>query len=461
MALLIGLSVVAGAAPVLLLINADLQAMGLPATLATAAAAGALASVAGPNLRAVVINVNTPESRGVALAMQSVTDDLGKGLGPVIVAGEGCLGAVGAWWRRTQLAGVSGLLSEVPRQHVGRRASCHPCSSTPSPSPRPGFIGRLGRQAAFNVATVCGWGPCGLLLCCLAFTMSKDEAAMQAKLAATLQRISTSDLDPDLDPSSSSSLQQPLPDARSGKQLLLRRSPGPDASSNSSGSSGVAGAAAPLGVSGASGLLRTLSRGRSRGNAVAPADSKPLLQAYGPAGLAAAADNTSRSITVLADVGSVELQQLLLSSMQPQQEQFHQQAPVSEGASALASGASSCGDQQQQQPGGACSSSQRGDSRHHAAGFDGGGTNSGQGLHVLLSGAADVSAAGTRHRGGHGPRHKASVSSSSSLSERALGEGVERAAWPGEGRESAALSPAAAEAAAPGRLPGTRCRVQC
>jgi len=67
--------------------------------------------VPGPNLRAIMINVNAPETRGVALALQSVTDDLGKGLGPVIVAGEragtaalaapawqgcGCCGAF--WW---------------------------------------------------------------------------------------------------------------------------------------------------------------------------------------------------------------------------------------------------------------------------------------------------------------------------------------------------------------------------
>jgi hypothetical protein len=34
-----------------------------------------------------MLNVNPPETRGVALALQSVTDDLGKGLGPVVVAG--------------------------------------------------------------------------------------------------------------------------------------------------------------------------------------------------------------------------------------------------------------------------------------------------------------------------------------------------------------------------------------
>lgn len=43
---------------------------------------------AGPNLRAIMLNCNSPETRGVALALQSVTDDLGKGLGPVVVAGR-------------------------------------------------------------------------------------------------------------------------------------------------------------------------------------------------------------------------------------------------------------------------------------------------------------------------------------------------------------------------------------
>lgn len=77
-----------------------------------------------------MINVNSPETRGVALALQSVTDDLGRGLGPVIVAG---------------------------------------------------FISQLGRVGAFNIS-VAGWLPCGVLLCCLACTMRKDEANMQKQL---------------------------------------------------------------------------------------------------------------------------------------------------------------------------------------------------------------------------------------------------------------------------------------
>ncbi|KAF6255108.1 major facilitator superfamily domain-containing protein [Scenedesmus sp. NREL 46B-D3] len=86
MAVLTGLSVLAGVGPVYFLVNADLQ---LPATAsgAFAGATSSLLSITGPNLRAIMININTPETRGVALALQSVTDDLGRGLGPVIVAG--------------------------------------------------------------------------------------------------------------------------------------------------------------------------------------------------------------------------------------------------------------------------------------------------------------------------------------------------------------------------------------
>ena len=36
--------------------------------------------------RAILLNVNEPETRGVALALQTVLDDLGKGLGPLLVS---------------------------------------------------------------------------------------------------------------------------------------------------------------------------------------------------------------------------------------------------------------------------------------------------------------------------------------------------------------------------------------
>eukprot|EP00879_Flechtneria_rotunda_P006260 GHRR01006579.1.p1 GENE.GHRR01006579.1~~GHRR01006579.1.p1 ORF type:complete len:583 (+),score=156.80 GHRR01006579.1:972-2720(+) len=132
MAVLTGASVLAGVGPMLALVNADLQAIGFGATLVLSALAGVLVSIAGPNLRAIMLNVNTPETRGVAIALQSVTDDLGRGLGPVIVAG---------------------------------------------------FISSLGRQTAFNISAA-GWVPCGILLLSLVFTMRKDESNMQTRLAA-------------------------------------------------------------------------------------------------------------------------------------------------------------------------------------------------------------------------------------------------------------------------------------
>ncbi|KAI8473562.1 MAG: major facilitator superfamily domain-containing protein, partial [Monoraphidium minutum] len=132
MVVLSAVCIMAGVGPVYFLINADLKAAGLPATLAMAALAGIVVSVAAPNLRAAMLNVNEPETRGVALALQSVTDDLGRGLGPIIVAG---------------------------------------------------FITSLGgRRNAFNLA-VAGWIPCGLIILGLVFCMRRDEAAVQARLA--------------------------------------------------------------------------------------------------------------------------------------------------------------------------------------------------------------------------------------------------------------------------------------
>ena len=120
----------AGIGPLYFIINADLQALGMGITAFMAILAGFVVSIAGPNIKAMMLDVNTPETRGVALALQSVTDDLGKGLGPVIVAG---------------------------------------------------FINMLGRRQAFNLA-VAGWIPCGLLILGIMFCITKDEAGMQKKL---------------------------------------------------------------------------------------------------------------------------------------------------------------------------------------------------------------------------------------------------------------------------------------
>ncbi|KAG2490341.1 hypothetical protein HYH03_011288 [Edaphochlamys debaryana] len=135
-ALLAGGCVLLGIGPLYAIINADLQRLGLGFTCFLSLLGGAVASVAGPNLRSVMLNVNEPETRGVALALQSMTDDLGKGLGPALVAA---------------------------------------------------LIHAMGRQDAFNVATA-GWVPCGFLLASLACCMRKDEAAMQARLARSSEQ---------------------------------------------------------------------------------------------------------------------------------------------------------------------------------------------------------------------------------------------------------------------------------
>lgn len=81
-----GTSVASAALPMWWLLNADLTVMPYFFILLLAVVTGMLSSVAGPLNKAMLLNVNEPETRGVALAWQSMTDDLGKGLGPALVA---------------------------------------------------------------------------------------------------------------------------------------------------------------------------------------------------------------------------------------------------------------------------------------------------------------------------------------------------------------------------------------
>lgn len=113
----------------LLLLPADLVKAGVGITCVIAIWGGLIASVAGPCARAIMLNVNTPETRGVALALATTTDDLGKGLGPAFVSV---------------------------------------------------FIRVMGRQDAFNVAAA-GWVPCAALLASLSFFIHQDEDAMQVR----------------------------------------------------------------------------------------------------------------------------------------------------------------------------------------------------------------------------------------------------------------------------------------
>ncbi|PSC76649.1 MFS family transporter: sugar [Micractinium conductrix] len=133
MSVFIGTCTVAGVLPMYFLINADVKNV-LPLTIIAALLAGGLSGTVGPNMRAMIINCNEPETRGMALAIQSMLDDLGKGLGPVFVSF---------------------------------------------------FIQKLGRSGAFNLSTA-GWIPCGLLLLGTAFTLARDEDAMQHRLRKVL-----------------------------------------------------------------------------------------------------------------------------------------------------------------------------------------------------------------------------------------------------------------------------------
>ena len=47
---------------------------------------GFVAAISGPNVRSVLQNVTSPENRGTAFALFTLSDDIGKGGGPVVVA---------------------------------------------------------------------------------------------------------------------------------------------------------------------------------------------------------------------------------------------------------------------------------------------------------------------------------------------------------------------------------------
>ncbi len=137
-----GLTTVIGVIPVALLINYPSQvgvaapSMGIP--LLYGALSGFFLSLAIPNVRAMLLNVNPPESRGSIFALYNLADDLGRGFGPVI---------------------ISGLV-------VG-----------------------LGRVWAFNVANLL-WLGCGLVLIALAWSFPTDEAHLNQTIEGLADAIS-------------------------------------------------------------------------------------------------------------------------------------------------------------------------------------------------------------------------------------------------------------------------------
>ena len=127
LAVLMAVTTTCGCFPLLYVVNA--QPLAAPA--GWAFLAGMLTCVTGTNVRAVIIGVNAPETRGTVFAIFNLMDGLGKGLGPAAVAS---------------------------------------------------MIASRGRVYAFNVS-LCMWLLCGALLAGIAFTLAPDERALQQTLA--------------------------------------------------------------------------------------------------------------------------------------------------------------------------------------------------------------------------------------------------------------------------------------
>ncbi len=124
----------AGVVPTLLLINyepAGPGGAGLALPLFFGFLSGFTVALTGPNVRAILLNVNTPETRGSIFSLFNLSDDLGKGLGPALISV---------------------------------------------------FIAIFGRTMALNIATLF-WLICGLFLLWMVRTFPRDEQRMQARLA--------------------------------------------------------------------------------------------------------------------------------------------------------------------------------------------------------------------------------------------------------------------------------------
>ena len=128
------LSTFLAALPLLLIINAS--GASLAAYCVVASVGGCVASLNGPNVRQVLQGVISPEMRGSAFALFTVSDDLGRALGPSL-----------------SLA----------------------------------LINRFGRQDAFN-ADLAGWALCGALLLVLSGFYEADMAAAQERVRGALRQ---------------------------------------------------------------------------------------------------------------------------------------------------------------------------------------------------------------------------------------------------------------------------------
>ena len=128
-ATLMGVTTALGSAPGYFFLNVDTYGPGNVFLYGACLVGGVLCAVTPPNVRAALLNVNPPETRGTMFAFYAQVDDVGKGGGPAVVAA---------------------------------------------------LIVAYGRVAAFNVA-VSGWLVCGAIL--LALRRHIDADVERARLA--------------------------------------------------------------------------------------------------------------------------------------------------------------------------------------------------------------------------------------------------------------------------------------
>jgi len=98
---------------------------------------GLIVAITGANTKAIILNVNAPETRGSVFALYNLVDDLGKGFGPVVIS----------------------LL-----------------------------IVAFGRGLAFNIANLF-WVICGILLFCVVPVFPKDEARLNELMRERAKRM--------------------------------------------------------------------------------------------------------------------------------------------------------------------------------------------------------------------------------------------------------------------------------
>ena len=133
--ILMGLTTAIGALPAYYYLNVNDYGPGRVGLYLSCLVGGVFCSVTPPNVRAILLNVNPPETRGSMFAFYSQIDDVGKGGGPALVA----------------------LL-----------------------------IVSMGRRVAFNVA-FSFWFVCGVILACITFTIDHDVEMERRAVLEALQ----------------------------------------------------------------------------------------------------------------------------------------------------------------------------------------------------------------------------------------------------------------------------------